>query len=725
MSKIDELIYADRIESKSEKWTVSLDGEYLISIKEYLKNKMHISDSGINKTMFNAAKILSYCPNPNNKNIKRVTGLMIGKVQSGKTSTFITTIATGFDNGYNIAIVLGGTNNSLLAQNKDRVKQYFKEEDSVVILSTKEDSSTIEMQKIKNFLKLGKKIIVISLKNQTHIYNLQKELFKDDTLTSQPVLIIDDEGDEYTLNTKYDKKKESANYKAIKNLRNSCDRCAFLSVTATPQANIIVPTIDVLSPDFCVLVEPGEGYCGLDVFHDVDSPYCIEIPNEEQGILDGDGIPKSFYDAMSMFFVAATIYHERYRNEKGKKEKFSMLVHPAWKNDDLTIVHKYIEDIFSNWSYLLEHPEDLDYDNLIKKFKESYDSYKKAGADVIPFEEVKNNISAELLDCGRFLITGQTPLNDQDKNYTNNIYIGGIMVGRGLTFSGLAITYIVRSAKGISNVDTVQQRARWFGCQMTNKKYLDLCRIFATEKILSDFDAIREHEEELWQSIKEFNQIKDNFKNMKRVFYLPDDLRPARTSIGKTEKYSISAWSTEKNFVECDEYQENNISVMKSLLEDYKDSIEIESYGKNGGTKHKVIRGLSFKHVVDVYLSKFIFSENSVINTVFLKRVCMYLEKQKIEPVCDLNWPRYNYNNGLQKVKVIDGKINNYMVGKSPKNAMTEDEIDYCGDREVVRGNVIEIQFHNILDKKTGRTSLCLAVYMPPNYRMKNLITTV
>ena len=66
MSKIDELIYADRIESKSEKWTVSLDGEYLISIKEYLKNKMHISDSGINKTMFNAAKILSYCPNPNN-----------------------------------------------------------------------------------------------------------------------------------------------------------------------------------------------------------------------------------------------------------------------------------------------------------------------------------------------------------------------------------------------------------------------------------------------------------------------------------------------------------------------------------------------------------------------------------------------------------------------------------------------------------------------------------
>ena len=151
MSKIDELIYADRIESKSEKWTVSLDGEYLIAIKEYLKNKMHISDSGINKTMFNAAKILSYCPNPNNKNIKRVTGLMIGKVQSGKTSTFITTIAAGFDNGYNIAIVLGGTNNSLLAQNKDRVKQYFKEEDSVVILSTKEDSSTIEMQKIKNF----------------------------------------------------------------------------------------------------------------------------------------------------------------------------------------------------------------------------------------------------------------------------------------------------------------------------------------------------------------------------------------------------------------------------------------------------------------------------------------------------------------------------------------------------------------------------------------------
>ena len=93
------------------------------------------------------------------------------------------------------------------------------------------------------------------------------------------------------------------------------------------------------------------------------------------------------------------------------------------------------------------------------------------------------------------------------------------MLGRGLTIKGLCVTYITRTAKHASNVDTVQQRARWFGYKT---KYLDLCRIFAVSKILNEFMDIRDHEEDLWQTIEMTNSQGIEFKNMPRIFSLSD-----------------------------------------------------------------------------------------------------------------------------------------------------------------------------------------------------------
>lgn len=85
--------------------------------------------------------------------------------------------------------------------------------------------------------------------------------------------------------------------------------------------------------------------------------------------------------------------------------------------------------------------------------------------------------------CGRHKVNGDSVPKGADEIYDYNIYVGGTMLGRGLTLKGLAITYIIRTAKGVSTVDTVQQRARWFGYKM---KYLDLCRIFAVGKLLEN-----------------------------------------------------------------------------------------------------------------------------------------------------------------------------------------------------------------------------------------------
>ncbi|WP_294166839.1 hypothetical protein [uncultured Clostridium sp.] len=60
--------------------------------------------------------------------LKKEPLMMLGKIQSGKTKTFIGTIALGFDNGYDLAIVLTKGTNALSEQTLARMKYEFKGE---------------------------------------------------------------------------------------------------------------------------------------------------------------------------------------------------------------------------------------------------------------------------------------------------------------------------------------------------------------------------------------------------------------------------------------------------------------------------------------------------------------------------------------------------------------------------------------------------------------------
>ena len=714
MNKIIEA----NLENDNKTWMVDISGKHIEKIKDYLINE-GIEENGVGNIVNNAAKTLGYCPNPLVDEEKSITGLVIGKVQSGKTSNFISLIALAFDNNYNIVIVFGGTKNNLLKQNKTRIEEYFENVDDVVVLSTVEDKDELTESKINNFIELGKKIIIVTLKHPKRINDLREDLISKSSINEQPILIIDDEGDEYSLNTLSKKGKESAVFSAIKQLLAVCKKRAFISVTATPQANIIIPVVNVLSPDFGLLVEPGVGYCGLDTFHDVGSQYCIEIDESEKSILDNNGVPESFYKALSMYFVGAAIYHER--SEKNKK--YSILIHPSRIVKDLSSVLNKTEEIVEHWRMLARNPDDIEFESLKNHLKVAFEEYRNQGVAVKNYDEIQDAILYQIKDCGIHLITGNNHLNDKDKNYTNNIYIGGDMLGRGLTIKGLSITYIIRTSKGTSNVDTVQQRARWFGYK---RDILDLCRIFASKKILEEFEDIKNHEEDLWFTIEQNNLNGINFKNMKRLFILSDRLRMTRTSVAETTKYSFNSWNCENNFIERQEFQNNNVAVINQILRDFSDKIQIESYGKD--SHNKVIRDLSFSTIVNDYLSKFHFPLEAECNYTFIKKINEFLANTGEEIKCDLVWPRCEkigkeWVQKDSKHDVKNGKIKNYMVGQRPKGAIGDD-IKYPGDRRIIRGNVIEIQFHNIYDNLTGRNSVTIALYIPSNYigRMQNLI---
>ena len=323
-------------------WNIELDGFYSEHIKKFL-SLTGIPDDGISTIYSNAAKTLSYCPNPKNTSIQQETGIVIGKVQSGKTSNFISLISLAFDNGYDIAIVLGGTKKPLLKQNSDRIKEYFHDvKDNVFVLNSNENADHLNEENIRGFLRREKKVIIVGLKSVKQI-NTIMQIFTNNTLNERPVLIIDDEGDEYSLNTKVKQKKESSTYSAILNFKNTLQRHCYVSVTATPQANLLISKIDELSPDFGVLVPPGNGYCGLDVFHS-DDKYTITIPENEEPLIEV-GIPASLKKSLAMFFVACAIQSHRTH----RKDKLSMLIHISQFKKDHELEYKKVQELIKEW----------------------------------------------------------------------------------------------------------------------------------------------------------------------------------------------------------------------------------------------------------------------------------------------------------------------------------------------------------------------------------------
>ena len=240
----------------TDTWAVSLDGRYISAVQNYLETD-GIPTEGVTEIVTNAAKTLSYCPAPEGAGICQKTGLVIGKVQSGKTSNFISITALAFDNNYDIVIVLGGTKKPLVKQNRDRIKEYFATTKDVLVLDTTDFKDQLTAQKMHQFCKMNKKVVIVALKHPSQINYIADSIFCDFVLREKPTLIIDDEGDEASLNTLVKKGKKSPTYEAIENLKDRLERHCFLSITATPQANLLIDTLDVLSPDFGVLVDPG------------------------------------------------------------------------------------------------------------------------------------------------------------------------------------------------------------------------------------------------------------------------------------------------------------------------------------------------------------------------------------------------------------------------------------------------------------------------------------
>jgi hypothetical protein len=167
-----------------------------------------------------------------------VTGLIYGRIQSGKTRAMIVSTAIAFDNGFRVVVVMTSNINDLVSQTHFDFTKDLKG----VTVFTKDDQLNEQEEDAKLELESPNgRILIVTSKGQGSLKNVTRFL-KSIGAKKCPVLIFDDEGDQASLDTNNRKRsitqnpslKKSPINELISTLRNELPASVYLSVTGTP-----------------------------------------------------------------------------------------------------------------------------------------------------------------------------------------------------------------------------------------------------------------------------------------------------------------------------------------------------------------------------------------------------------------------------------------------------------------------------------------------------------
>src|SRR5699024_7107377 len=152
-----------------------------------LKNKTNYSENEL-KVMENTVTKLLEISTTSNK-----PGMLLGNIQSGKTRSFLGAMGLGFDNQFDLVIILTKNSNALVKQTFERLENEFIEmidDDELVVYDIMKMPA-----KLRNF-ELRKKMAIVIKKEKKNIERLENILFDlYPEFTNKKILFIDDEAD--------------------------------------------------------------------------------------------------------------------------------------------------------------------------------------------------------------------------------------------------------------------------------------------------------------------------------------------------------------------------------------------------------------------------------------------------------------------------------------------------------------------------------------------------
>lgn len=361
-----------------------------------------------------------------------------------------------------------------------------------------------------------------------------------------PTLIIDDESDQASINTKNNSKKDADEERErtavnaeITNLLKNCPRAQYVGYTATPFANVFVDPSDpedLYPRHYVLMLNQPPAYRGAGWFHDrtdfQDDPSeaTIENSNSKAFIRDiaeeSETDPEAFRDvrrdelqqALDMFVLTGAI--KKYREAHDKSLKFkhhTMLVHEGVGTDAHTDARDILDELWTGRRYNLGRPiQELkrlfEHDLLPVMKLDHYSDGAPCPADYselhpfinVAYEEIIKNLppskTSPILQVDTY--GGDTP--DFETGKVWKVLVGGAKLSRGYTVEGLTISYFRRRAGG---ADTLMQTGRWFGFR---KGYQDLVRLYAPPSLVDMFEAAMHDENVFRDNIRAYKALDDN-----------------------------------------------------------------------------------------------------------------------------------------------------------------------------------------------------------------------
>jgi len=434
---------------------------------------------------------------------EHVTSLLLGNVQSGKTSHLFGLICSAADEGFNIFLLLT-TDNSLLQQ-----QTLFRVRNDLPDFCVCGESDEYAF----NANQMRKPAIIVLKKNSNVLKRWKNNLSSSHYCTGNALFIVDDEADAASLNTLVNQNKQSTINKRLNDIKNTAACSIYLQVTGTPQALLLQSQNNNFRPYFTHYFSPGEGYIGGNILFPQDiPPYIILTDNEEAtDLLKDDEIAENGLQQALLFHLVSS--SDIFLNG-GKVCNF--LIHPSME----TAQHSKFADKIG--SYLNEIASSIEEPEISQAFIAVYNNLKMTKPTIRPFSEIMEKIISIIENENiKMLILNSKELFSDNVKYESgiNVIVGGNSLGRGITFPKLQTTYYCRVSRN-PQADTMWQHARMFGYD----RELELMRVFIPPilyKLFCDINATNN------SIVSQIERKKPEDVNI----HYPEELRPTRKNV--------------------------------------------------------------------------------------------------------------------------------------------------------------------------------------------------
>ena len=539
--------------------------------KDYLINHSSISRISINLLDdITLPDIMNCLGNPNDAldkpRLRR--GLIIGDVQSGKTATYTGLICKAADAGYKVVILLTGITENLRRQTQERIDEgivgiTLKKEGKIekyprvgVGLDNKQIKATSVTSTLNDFVGNCNKITMSLASNSLVLFVIKKNVsvlqrlfnwLREQNIdpvkgyVNVPMLLIDDEADNASVNTRKDETDPTRTNKLIRQICNLFMNSTYVGFTATPFANVFIDPdsvdamqhADLFPEHFIYALEAPSNYVGADkIFYpegtfyhnlryitDITEPdYVSEeykdlVQNNLEVLNSGtfyykhkkewDGIlPDSLRESILCFCLANVV-----RDLRGQsKEPRSMLVNMS----RFIHVQKVITGHVAEWfeavfnDIRVNFNEDASKNHHLPLYGELRSLWEKHFSQVndVTFARVsqKATLLAALEKIEVKMVNGSkqsASLNYKENPSLRVIAIGGLALSRGLTLEGLMVSYFYRNT---ATFDVLMQMGRWFGYR---RGYEDLFQIWTSHTSALWYAEVAKASAELKNDIRE------------------------------------------------------------------------------------------------------------------------------------------------------------------------------------------------------------------------------